>query len=137
VAETATLAVATQSFAPSCSENLIVPTPFVKETNYVCLKRRPYTALTIPEGATFEVIDPNGQASCISEATSRGRTVLSCTGPSFLEYDLKVCVPPVIENSDLNKCSQGNTFDSANQCCIAAPPEGVGCTIFVIKLKGC
>ena len=132
---TATLEVATQSFAPSCSENLIVPTPFVKETNYVCLKRRPYTTITIPEGATFEVTDP--QASCISEATSRGRTVLSCSGPSFLEYDLKVCVPPVIENSDLNKCSQGDTFDSTNQCCIAVPPEGAGCTIFVVKLKGC
>ena len=134
---TATLEVATQSFAPSCSENLIVPTPLVKETNYVCLKRRPYTTITIPEGATFEVIDPKGLATCVSEATSRGRTVLSCSGPSFLVYDLKVCVPPVIENSDLNKCSQDNTFDSANQCCIAAPPESVGCNVFVVRLKGC
>jgi serine/threonine-protein kinase len=135
--ETATLEVATLAFAPFCSENLVIPTPLIKETNYVCLKRRPYTTITIPEGATFEVIDPKGQASCIFEATSKGRTILSCSGPSFLEYDLKVCVPPVIENSDLNQCSQGDTFDSTNQCCIAAPPEGAGCTIFVVKLKGC
>jgi len=127
--------VATSAFAPFCAENITVPTPLVKETNYVCIMRRPYTTITIPEGAVFEVTDP--QASCISEATSKGRTVLSCSGPSFLEYDLKVCVPPVIENSDLNKCLQGDTFDSTNQCCIAAPPEGAGCTIFVIKLKGC
>jgi serine/threonine-protein kinase len=135
VAETATLEVATQAFAPSCAESLIIPTPFVKETNYVCIKRRPYTFMTIPEGATFELTDP--QASCVSEATSRGRTVLSCSGPSFLVYDLKVCVPPVIQNSDLNKCSQGDTFDSTNQCCVAAPPQGIGCNVFVVKLKGC
>jgi len=125
----------TSAFAPFCSESLIVPTPFVRETNYSCIKRRPYTTVTIPEGATFEVTDP--QASCIFEATSNGRTVLSCSGPSFLVYDLKVCVPIIVPESDLNKCSQGDTFDPPNQCCIAAPPQGAGCTIFVIKLKGC
>ena len=134
---TATLEATVQAFAPFCAENIIVPTPFVKETNYSCFKKRPYTALTIPEEASFEVIDPKGQGTCISEATSNGRRVLSCSGPSFLVYDLKVCVPPVIENSDLDQCSAGDTFDSANQCCIAAPPQGAGCTIFVIKLKGC
>ena len=135
--ETATLEVTAPVFAPFCSENLIIPTPFVRETNYSCFKKRPYTALIIPDDATFEVIDPKGQGSCISEATSNGRRVLSCSGPSFLVYDLKVCAPPITENSDLNKCSQGDTFDSSNQCCIAAPPQGAGCNIFVIKLKGC
>lgn len=127
--------VPTTSFAPFCAENITLPPPFIKETNYACIKRRPYTTITIPEGASYEVTDP--LAACIYEATSNGRIVLSCSGPSFLEYDLKVCVPPVIENSDLDKCSQGDTFDSTNQCCIAAPPEGAGCTIFVVKLKGC
>ncbi|MBI5966088.1 MAG: serine/threonine protein kinase [Chloroflexi bacterium] len=136
LASTPTLNISpTSAFAPFCAGNITVPTPLIKETNYVCIKRLPYTTITIPEGATFEVTDP--QASCIFEATSNGRTVLSCSGPSFLVYDLKVCAPPVIPDSDLNKCSQGDTFDSTNQCCIAAPPEGAGCTIFVVKLKGC
>ncbi len=130
-------AIPTLAFAPYCAESVSIPTPFVKETNYVCIKRRPYTAVTIPEGSSFEVNDPQGLGTCITEATSNGRIVLSCSGPSFLVFDLKVCSPPLIENSDLNKCSQGDTFDSTNQCCIAAPPEGAGCTIFVIKLKGC
>ena len=128
-------AAAPTSFTPFCAEKLTIPTPFVKETNYVCIKKFPYTTITIPEGATFDVTDP--QASCVSEANSNGRTVLSCSGPSFLVYDLKVCIPPVVSNSDLNKCLQGDTFDSTNQCCIAAPPQGAGCAIFVVKLKGC
>ena len=125
----------TTAFAPFCAADVIIPIPAVRMTGSVCSKKFPYVSLIIPEGATFEVTDP--QASCISEATSNGRTVLSCSGPSFLIYDLKVCVPPVVPNSDLDKCSQGDTFDSTNQCCIAAPTEGAGCTIFVVKLKGC
>ena len=126
---------ATSSFAPFCSENITSAVPFVKETDYFCIKKRPYTTITIPEDATFEITDP--LALCVSEATSRGRKVISCSGPSFLVFDLKACVPVVIPNSDLDKCSQGDSFDSANQCCIVAPPQGAGCTIFVVKLKGC
>ncbi len=125
----------TAAFAPFCSADVLVPTPAVRLTGSVCAKKIPYVSLVIPAGATFEVSDPQG--SCIVEATSNGKTVLSCSGPSFLVYDLKVCVPPVIANPDLDKCSQGDTFDSANQCCIAAPPEGAGCTLYEIKLKGC
>jgi len=127
--------VPTTAFAPFCAEEITIAEPFVRVTNFACIKKRPYTTVTIPDDATFEVTDP--QASCISEAVSNGRRVLSCSGPSFLVYDLKVCVPPVIPESDLNKCSTGDTFDSTNQCCIAAPPQGAGCTIFVVKLKGC
>jgi serine/threonine protein kinase len=133
--EQATLEATVQAFAPFCAAGVVIPTPFVRVTNYECILRRPYNAITIPEGATFEVADPQG--SCRYEATSNGRTVLSCTGPSFLVYDLKVCVPPIVSNSDLDKCSQGNTFNSADQCCVAAPPQGAGCTIFVVKLGGC
>jgi len=28
-------------------------------------------------------------------------------------------------------------FDAANQCCAAPPPQGAGCAVFKIKLKGC
>jgi serine/threonine protein kinase len=127
--------VPTLAFAPFCAADIVIPSPTVRLTRNFCSKRFPYISLVIPEGADFHVADPNG--SCIVEATSNGKTVLSCTGPNFLVYDLKVCTPPVILNSDLNKCSLGDTFDSTNQCCIAAPPQGAGCTIYVVKLKGC
>ncbi len=122
-------------FAPFCAAEVVVPAPAVKVTNVVCIQRAPYASVTIPEGATFESLNTEG--SCVSEATSSGKNVLSCTGPSFLAFDLKVCTPPVVSNDDLGKCSQDATFDSANQCCVAAPPQGAGCTIFEVKLKGC
>jgi hypothetical protein len=127
--------VPTLAFAPFCAADIIIPAPAVRLTRNFCSKKFPYVSLVIPQGADFHVADPSGL--CIVEATGNGKTVLSCTGPSFLVYDLRVCAPPVILNSDLNKCSQGDTFDSTNQCCIAAPPEGAGCTIYEIKLKGC
>jgi hypothetical protein len=76
-------------------------------------------------------------ASCVSEATSNGKDVLSCNGTNFQVFGLKVCTPPVVANEDLNKCSTDATFDSANQCCVPAPPEGAGCIIFEVTLKGC
>ena len=122
-------------FAPFCAADIVVPTPAVKLTNIVCIQKFPYASVTMPEGATFESLNPQG--SCVSEATSGGKYVLSCSGPQFLIFDLKVCAPPIVSNDDLGKCSQDATFNSTNQCCVAAPPEGAGCTLFEVKLKGC
>jgi hypothetical protein len=122
-------------FAAFCSADLIPAPPEVKLTNSFCNKKNPYVSLTIPEGAAFEALDP--AANCTSEATTNGKDVLSCSGPSFLVFNLKVCTPPVVSNADLNKCSTDATFDSTNQCCVPAPPEGPGCVLFEVKLKGC
>lgn len=126
---------ASSSFAPFCSAEVIIPVPEVKETNSVCTKKKPYAFVSIPEGATFEVLNPEG--SCRVEAVSGGKQVISCTGPDFLVIDLKVCAPPVLSNADLNQCSSDATFNSANQCCVAIPPQEAGCTVVQVKLKGC
>jgi serine/threonine protein kinase len=123
------------SFAPVCGPDVLPPVPEIKQTNSTCTKKTPYVTLFVPNGATFEVLNPDG--SCTSQKTGDGRTILICTGPYFLEYDLKVCASPVVSSSDLGKCSQDATFDSANQCCAAAPPEGPGCTLVKVKLKSC
>lgn len=123
------------SLAPVCGPNVLVPVPEIKETNSTCTKKTPYVTIVIPEGATFESLNPD--ASCVSQSTSDNKNILVCTGPSFLEFDLKVCTPPVIASGDLNKCVTGDTFDSANQCCVVAPPEGAGCLLYKVKLKGC
>jgi hypothetical protein len=123
------------SFAPVCSPNVLLPLPAIKETNSTCTKKTPYVTIVIPEGATFEPLNPDG--SCVSQSTSDGKNILVCTGKAFLEYDLKVCTPPIVVNSDLNKCAQGDTFNTANQCCVVAPPQGAGCILYKVKLKGC
>ncbi|MFN3491304.1 MAG: hypothetical protein ACK40V_03695, partial [Anaerolineales bacterium] len=65
------------------------------------------------------------------------RKVLSCTGPDFMPAKLKVCQPLQLSQEELNQCSPDSTFDSANQCCMAIPPQDAGCVILEIQLKGC
>jgi serine/threonine protein kinase len=122
-------------FAPTCAEGIVIPTPSVKETNKVCVEKKPYTAISIPEGATFTPL--NEALSCVEERTSDGKTIISCTGQMLYSYDLKVCVPPVIDSADAGKCDQGSTFDSANQCCIPTPSDGAGCTVFKVNIGAC
>ena len=122
-------------FAPACAAEIVIPTPVVRETNKVCVQKLPYTAITIPEGATFEPLNP--KLTCVKESSSNGRTLISCSGQQLFSYNLKVCVPPVVSDADLNKCSQDTIFDAANQCCITPPPDGAGCTIFKVDLRGC
>jgi hypothetical protein len=112
-----------------------IPVPLVKETNKVCTEKKPYTVVSIPEGATIEPLNP--KLICTKESSSNGRTLISCTGPELFSYDLKVCVPPVVSDADLNKCAQDSIYDTANQCCVAVPPTGAGCTTFKVDLKGC
>jgi serine/threonine protein kinase len=123
-------------FAPSCAAGIAIPTPDVKETNKACIEKIPYTAISIPEGAAFESLKPP-EFKCAIETTSKGRSIVSCTGKQSFSYNLRVCVPPVVSSTDAGKCAQGSTFDSANQCCITTPPDGAGCTTFKVDLRSC
>jgi serine/threonine protein kinase len=122
-------------FAPACAAGIAIPTPVVKETNKTCVKKIPYTALSIPEGAKYESSNPG--FSCAIETTGNGKSIISCTGKQSFSYQLKVCVPPVVSSADSGKCAQGATFDSTNQCCQPTPPAGAGCTTVKVDLRSC
>jgi serine/threonine protein kinase len=130
-----TEAASVMPFAPACAAGVAIPTPVVKETNKVCVEKKPYTAISIPESATFESLNP--KLSCVKEKTSNGKTIISCGGPQLFSYDLKICIPPVVSSVDSGKCDVGATFDSADQCCLITPPDGAGCTIFKVDLRAC
>ncbi len=123
------------SFAPACSLANTFPLPEAKETSGACVSRVPYSYITLSEGATYEVLDP--EATCKVESIKDGKQVMSCRGPNFLVFDLKVCASPVVANADLNKCSTDMTYNTSKQCCVAVPPADAGCTVIQIKLKGC
>jgi hypothetical protein len=137
----ATLVPATESaastlpFAPVCAAGISIPTPVVKETNKACVQKIPYTALSIPEGAIFESLNP--EFSCLIETTKNGKSIISCTGKQSFSYQLKVCVPPVVSSADSGKCDPSATFDSANQCCVVSPPNSAGCTTVKVDLRSC
>jgi hypothetical protein len=99
------------------------------------VEKKPYTAISIPEGATFESLNP--RLTCVKETTSNGRTIISCGGPQLFSYNLKVCVPPVVSSADSGKCDQGSIYETANQCCLIPPADGAGCIIFKVDLRAC
>jgi serine/threonine-protein kinase len=138
-AETATEAptsTATASpFAPACPAEVAIPTPVVNWLDSFCVKKVPYTAISIPEGATFQSLNPN--FSCKTEATKNGKTTLSCLGTPSYSFNLRVCAPPAAADADLNKCPQGSSFDAAQQCCLAAPPVDAGCTLYKVDIRSC
>lgn len=118
-----------------CAAGISIPTPVVKETNKICVEKKPYTAISIPENATFVPLNP--RLSCRNESTKNGKTIISCTGQQLFSYDLKVCVSPVVSSAGSGKCAQGDTFNAANQCCLITPPDGAGCTVFKVDLRAC
>jgi tRNA A-37 threonylcarbamoyl transferase component Bud32 len=122
-------------FAPACTAGQGYPLPPVRETDKACITKIPYTALRIPEGATFTPLNP--ALKCNEEATRDGYTIISCTGKQLFSYDLKVCKRPPLPEADLAKCSVDSTFDPANGCCAAVPPEDAGCTIFKVDIRAC
>ncbi len=130
-----TEAASAMPFAPACASGISISTPVVIETNKICTQKIPYTGISIPEGATFEPLDP--KLLCQVERTSGGNSIIACTGQQLFSYKLKVCVAPVISSTDSGKCAQGSIYDTSNQCCQVPPAEGAGCTIFKVDLRGC
>jgi serine/threonine-protein kinase len=124
-------------FAPFCPAAQIA-TPVVKETNKDCIKKKPYTTISIPGGATYEPL--SGELTCTSEAASNGSVLVSCTGKELFSYELKVCSPPANipdPSTNTGQCPQGAGYDAASQCCVNSPAKDAGCTIFKVDLRAC
>ncbi|HET8564514.1 MAG TPA: serine/threonine-protein kinase, partial [Candidatus Binatia bacterium] len=138
---TPTIAVVEVILAPVCPAGAIptVSKPVVRETNKDCIKKVPYTTISIPTGATFESLREG--FSCIKEGETENNVLISCTGQHLFSFDLKVCnpqpVPTPVAQSDAGRCDQGTNFDSANQCCVPPPAEDASCTIFQVDLRAC
>jgi hypothetical protein len=140
VVVTATLAEATAStgptFAPACSADVTFPAPVAKETDNFCVQKIPYAYAMMSESSTYNVLNTDG-SKCRVEAVKNGEKVISCTGPSFAVVEVEVCSAIELSSNDLAQCSADNTYNSANQCCVAAPPEKAACKTIKIQLKGC
>jgi serine/threonine-protein kinase len=138
---TATVPVVEVVLAPICPAEAVPPVskPTVRETNKSCIEKKPYTTLSLPEDAIFESLREG--FTCIREAVTEGKLLISCTGLELYSFDLKVCNPqPVstpVSPADAGRCAEGTNFNAANQCCAAPPPEDASCTIFQVDLRDC
>lgn len=122
------------ALAPNCSSETIILSPVIKEIDKFCVKKIPYSTISIPEGAAFESLNPD--FSCKIENTRNERSALSCTGKPAFSFDLKVCAAPVF-STNLNKCAQDAVFDTDHECCTAVQPADAGCTTFKVDIRSC
>jgi tRNA A-37 threonylcarbamoyl transferase component Bud32 len=141
-AATATQAIqstAVQSAAPACGPGVVsaVATPVVTEHQRLCNQKQAYTVLEIPMGATYE--SQRDGFTCTSAQQLGGKQLVSCTGTNLTSFNIKVCspAPTALATVSGGQCAAGSNFDSANQCCAAAPQADAGCTIYQVNLKGC
>jgi serine/threonine protein kinase len=123
-------------FAPACPSDLVLPVPDIPESaiNKQCIKKVPYTTINIPEGATFESLNPG--MTCKDEKPVNGKKFITCTGAPSTSYNLKVCMPPPVSQADAGKCDTGNFYDPGHQCCMPVTPE-TGCTTLKVDLRAC
>lgn len=132
--------VALATVPPACSAGLAAtayPTPVVKEHQKLCNNKLAFTILEIPQGATYT--PQKAGYTCTEAGALNGQRLVSCTGPDLTSFQLKVCspAPTAIAPVSGSQCTAGATFDSANQCCMAAPAADAGCTLFQVDLKSC
>jgi serine/threonine-protein kinase len=125
-------------FAPFCQA---APTtcdvPAANVLDKFCVQKVPYTLMSFPEGTTFEVVTSG--FTCTDEGLRDGNQMVSCSGPELISFDLKVCNSACTTEtvSADGQCPQGYGYDSAQQCCAAAPAPDSGCTVIRVDLRDC
>jgi hypothetical protein len=125
------------SFAPFCQpDTLQIAAPAVRETAKDCIKKHPFTTVSIPLAATFESLSPDMR--CTIAKTQDKDVLVTCTGQELFSYQLKICNPkPVITVSGAGQCPEGADYVQVNQCCVRPAAADAGCTTFQIDLKSC
>jgi len=124
------------TFAPFCQpDTQQIDVPTVRDTNIDCVQKIPYTTISIPFGATFEVVDPG--MTCELVSTREDDQLVSCTGQQLYSYDLKVCSHRPDFPDAGGQCAEGDGFDTANACCMKPPAEDAGCTVYQVDMKSC
>jgi serine/threonine protein kinase len=124
------------TFAPFCQpDTQQIPVAVVRQTNIDCTQKIPFTTISIPLGATFEIVDPG--MTCEVTTTREDDMLVSCTGQQLYSYDLKVCTHRPEFPEAGGQCSEGTGFDAANACCMNPPAEDAGCTVYQVDMKSC
>jgi len=137
----------TQAFAPVCqSTSASCKAPDVQDTvaaETYCVKKIPYTNISVEPGTTFEVLDKSGDFSCADsgQKSSDGKTVLTCTGKELYAFDLKLANPACTASTlvtGTGQCQEGFGFDAAQGCCAPVTSDtSAGSVTIRVNLGGC
>jgi serine/threonine-protein kinase len=124
------------TFAPFCQpDTQQIEVATVRQTNIDCVQKIPFTTISIPLGATFEIVDEG--MTCEVVTIREDDQLVSCTGQQVYSYDLKVCSHRPDFPEAGGQCAEGDGFDAANSCCMKPPAEDAGCTIYQVDMKSC
>jgi len=126
-------------YAPVCAPGVIaqIATPAIEDSNRFCNNKIAIEVLTIPIGATYQVVQPGYK--CDPYGQPGGKQLIACQGTNLTKFDLKVCIPQPTPASSLvvGQCQTGTQYDYDNQCCAPAKPADAGCSTMTVSLGAC
>ena len=129
------------SLAPVCQGSASCVAPVAEQHQVDCVKKVPYTNVSVPPGTTFEVLDKSGNFNCAdSGMVVNGKEVLTCHGTQLLSFDLKLtntsCGGGTLQTGT-NQCQQGYGYDAAQNCCAPVTGDSGGSTTVRVDLGAC
>jgi hypothetical protein len=129
------------STAPVCQGSVSCVAPVAEQYQLDCIKKVPYTNVSVPTGTTFEVMDKSGEFNCVDSGTvANGKEVLTCHGKELFTFDLKLtntsCSGASLATGT-GQCQEGYGYDAANQCCSPVTGNSGGSTTIQVNLGGC
>jgi hypothetical protein len=129
------------SLAPVCQDTVSCQAPAVEQHEIACVKKVPYTNVSVPPGTTYEVLDKSGGFSCVdSGMVVNGKEVLTCHGTELLSFDLKLtnssCSGASLATGT-GQCQQGYGYDAAQNCCAPVTGDSGGSTTVRVDLGAC
>jgi len=129
------------SAAPVCQGATSCQAPAADQEKIGCVKKIPYTNVSVPPGTAFEVVDKSGGFTCVdSGMVVNGKEVLTCHGKQLYAFDLKLkstaCGGANLSTGG-GQCQQGYGFDAAQKCCAPVADSGSNSTTVSVILGAC
>jgi hypothetical protein len=129
------------SLAPVCPSAASGQAPTAAQHELDCVKKVPYTNISVPPGTSFEVADKSGNFTCVdSGQVANGQDVIVCHGPELQSFDLKLTAASgggTNLAAGTGQCQQGYGYDAAQQCCSPLAGAAGASTMVTVNLGAC
>jgi hypothetical protein len=127
--------------APICQGATSCQAPTADQAQISCVKKVPYTNVSVPPGTIFEVLDKSGNFTCVDSSTVvNGKEVITCHGTELYTFDLKLtsttCGGASLTTGG-GQCQQGYGYDAAQQCCAPTTGGSNNSTTVTVALGAC
>ncbi len=132
------------AFAPTCQNvSSSCTVPDVKDTvaaETTCVQKIPYQSIFVPEGTTFEVLDPTNLTCIDNGGIVNGKHVIECHGKELWTTELKLTNVACGSNTlvtGTGQCQDGYGFDSTQNCCAPVTSDAGNSITIKVNMGGC